>query len=222
MEQKEYETEIRSHLGKRVLWMIVWTLLVRPFPRNMASSWEIFLLRIFGAKIGRGCMIYSSAYIWLPEHIIAGDNVQIADHVKIQNSKPLYLKDGAMISQYSYICDGNHYIDNMEEAYSKSITLQAGCWLGAECYVACGSVIGRGCMVGARTVVKNALPPYSIVRGNPSKVVGFRFSPEEIIEFEKVLYPEEERLPLELLEKNYNKYFINRIKEIKEFSRLSL
>ena len=61
-----------------------------------------------------------------------------------------------------------------------------------------------------------------MVIGNPAKVVGFSFTPEEIIEHEKVLYPEEERLPLELLEKNYNKYFISRIKEIKQFTRLSM
>ena len=53
--------------------------------------------------------------------------------------------------------------------------------------------------------------------GNPAKVVGFKFTPEEIIEHEKTLYPENERLSFELLEKNYNKYYINRIKDIKDF-----
>lgn len=108
----EQEIEIRKKLGKRILWNIVWTIFVRPFPRNMASSWVCFLLKLFGAKIGTNCMIYSSASIWLPEHLIAEDDVQIADHVIIQNSKPLYLKKGSMISQYTNICDGNHYVED--------------------------------------------------------------------------------------------------------------
>ena len=75
-------------------------------------------------------------------------------------------------------------------------------------------------MVGSGSVVRSSIPPYAIVIGNPAKIVGFSKTPEEIIEHEKALYPEEERLPLELLEKNYNKYFLKRLKEIKEFTRL--
>lgn len=214
------ENEVRKKLGKRILWNVVWTLFVRPFPRCMASSWEIFLLRLFGAKIGKGCSIYSSASIWLPEHIIAEDNVQIADHVIIQNSKPLFLKKGAMISQYSYICDGNHYVDDLTTAFTKSITLEEGCWIGADCFVGCGTTIGRGCMVGAKSMVMTNTPPYSIITGSPCKVVGFRFTPEEVIEREKDEFEEDKRLSVELLEKNYKKYFLDHIKEIKAYTGL--
>lgn len=214
------EVEVRKKLFKRILWNVVWTLFVRPFPRCIASGWECFLLRLFGAKIGKGCSIYSSASIWLPEHLIAEDYVQIADHVIIQNSKPLYLKKNAMISQYSYICDGNHYVEDLSAAYTKSITLEEGCWLGADCFVGCGVTIGRGCMVGAKTVVRTNLPPYSIVFGNPAKVLGFRFTPEEVVEREKSEFEEDKRLSQEVLDKNYNKYFLKRIKEIKEWTRI--
>lgn len=214
------EIEVRKKLGIRILWIIAWTLLVRPFPRNMASSWEIFLLRLFGAKIGRRCDIYSSAFIWLPEHLIVEDNVQIADHVIIQNSKPLFLKKGCMISQYTYVCDGNHYVEDMVQAYTRSITLEENCWIGAQCYIGCGVTIGRGCMVGARTVAMKNLPEYSIVSGNPCKVIGFRFTPDEICEMEKKEFKEEQRIPREVLEKNYNKYFINKINEIKNWNKL--
>lgn len=212
--------EVRKKLSKRILWSIVWTMFVRPLPRNMGSSWEIFLLRLFGAKIGKGCVVYSSASVWLPEHLIMEDGAQIADHVRIQNSQPLTLKRGAVISQYSYICDGNHYVEDLNKAFTKSITLEEGSWIGAECFIGCGVKIGRGCMVGARTTVMTNTPAYSIVTGVPAKVVGFRFQPEEIIEHEKALYPEEERLSIELLEKNYKKYFLDHIKEIKAYTGL--
>lgn len=93
-------------------------------------------------------------------------------------------------------------------------------WIGANVTLLPGTEIGRGAIVGAGTVVRSKVPPYAIVTGNPAKVIGFSFTPEEIIEHEKALYPEEERLPLELLEKNYEKYFLKRLKEIKEFTRL--
>ena len=56
-----------------------------------------------------------------------------------------------------------------------------------------------------------------MVIGNPARVIGFKFTPEEVIEHEKALYPESERIPLETLQKNYEKYFINRIDDIKQF-----
>lgn len=85
-----------------------------------------------------------------------------------------------------------------------------------------GVTIGRGSEVGSGSgsVVRSSVPPYSVVIGNPAKVVGFRFTPNEIIEHEKVLYENDERLPQDVLEKNYEKYFLKRIKDIKQFIKL--
>lgn len=82
-----------------------------------------------------------------------------------------------------------------------------------------GVIVGRGCFVGAGAVVRKSLPPYSIVIGNPAKVVGFRFTPEQVQEHETKLYPEEERISLEKYERDYNKYFLNRLDEIRSFTK---
>ena len=58
--------------------------------------------------------------------------------------------------------------------------------------------------------------------GNPAQVIGFCFAPEEIVEHEKALYPETERLPLEKLEKNYMKHYVNQRDKIAGFMNLSL
>lgn len=100
------------------------------------------------------------------------------------------------------------------------VILEEDVWVGANSIVLDGVKIGRGSVVGAGSVIRNSTPPYSIVIGNPAKVIGFVFTPEEIIKHEKILYPEEERLPIDLLEKNFDKYLINRIKEIKAFTKL--
>ncbi|MBV3927261.1 galactoside O-acetyltransferase [Bacteroides thetaiotaomicron] len=108
------------------------------------------------------------------------------------------------------------YKDNISE----NVVVEEDVWIGTNVTLLPGVTIGRGSNVGAGTVIRGKVPPYSIVSGNPGKVIGFTFTPEEIIEHEKALYPEEDRLPLELLEKNYEKYFLKRLKEIKEFNRL--
>ena len=109
---------------------------------------------------------------------------------------------------------------DVNKEFDKDIVVEEDCWIGTHATLLSGVHIGRGCNVGSGSVVRKSTPPYAIVIGNPAKVVGFRFTPSEIIEHEKALYPESERLPLEVLEKNYDKYFINRIKEIKSFTKL--
>ena len=92
--------------------------------------------------------------------------------------------------------------------------------IGSDVTLLAGVHIGRGAAVGSGSVVRNSIPPYAIAIGNPCKIVGFTFTPEQIIEHEKILYPENERLPLEKLEKNYKKYFLDRMKDIRSFSSL--
>lgn len=109
--------------------------------------------------------------------------------------------------------DLNHEMD-------KDIVVDEDVWIGAHVTLLSGVHLGRGCEVGSGSVVRGTIPPYAVVIGNPCKVVGFRFTPEEIVEHEKVQYKESERLPLEILNKNYEKFFINRIKDIKQFTKL--
>ena len=53
-------------------------------------------------------------------------------------------------------------------------------WLGHQSLVLSGVTIGDGAIIGAGSVVRHDIPPYAIVAGNPARVAGFRFSPEEI------------------------------------------
>ena len=109
--------------------------------------------------------------------------------------------------------DINHEMD-------KDIIVEEDVWIAARVTLLSGTNIGRGAVVGAGSVIRSKVPPYAIVVGNPAKIVGFKFSPEQIIQHEKELYPLEERLPFETLEKNYKKYFLDRVSEIKSFTRI--
>ena len=90
----------------------------------------------------------------------------------------------------------------------------------ARALIVSGVSIGRGAIIGAGAVVRNDIPPYAIVAGNPAKIVGFLATPEEIISYEKNNYTEGERVDESVLENNYKKYFLSRLKEIKDITRL--
>lgn len=108
--------------------------------------------------------------------------------------------------------DDNEYHD---------VIVEEDVWIGANVTILSGSHIGRGCILGASCVLRGqSIPPYAMVIGNPAKVIGFRYTPDEVIEHEKLLYPEKDRLPLEKLRINYDKYYLKKIKEIAKYVKL--
>ena len=142
----------------------------------------------------------------------------------------LVMKKMACAATGLTVITGNHgretgmffhdYASNSENDIEKDVTVEEDVWLGTNVTLLSGVTVGRGATIGAGAVVRSNVPPYSIVTGNPAKVVGFSFKPEEIVEHESHLYPEGERIPLSKLEKNYNKYFLNRMMEIRNFTSL--
>ena len=106
--------------------------------------------------------------------------------------------------------------DSEKDKYNSygNVIVEEEASLGANVTLLAGVTIGRGAQVGAGSVCRNSCPPYSIVMGNPAKVVGFRFTPDEILEHEKNLYPKEMRLAEDVLYDNFEKYYFNRRNEI--------
>lgn len=109
---------------------------------------------------------------------------------------------------------------NHEHDIEQDVIVEEDVWLGANVTLLSGVTIGRGATVGAGSVCLKSVPPYSVVMGNPAKVIGFNYSPEEVIEHELKLYPAEERLSKSLLDKNYKKYFLDRISDIKNYTKI--
>ena len=103
---------------------------------------------------------------------------------------------------------------------AKDIIVEEDVWIASNVTLLMGAHIGRGAVLGSGSVIRSKIPPYAVVMGNPAKVVGFKFNPEQIMEHESKLYSPEERLPQGTIEKNYKKYFLDRISEIKNFTKL--
>lgn len=173
-----------------------------------------------------------------PDNIIMEGNSTLKRDSVIMNGRAKFtIKNNSGAAEELMVITGNHMSivgksvkdvtdsvkdkeDGLKE-YDKDVTVDEDVWMGARVTLLSGVHIGRGAEIGTGTVVRKSVPPYAVVIGNPAKIVGFRFTPEEIMEHEKVLYKEEERLPLSLLEKNYEKYFLSKIKEIRAYLSLS-
>lgn len=156
---------------------------------------------------------------YLDGTITIGDNVLLAKHVFIDYSGQVVLRDGVKISNGVVIESHSHFINKTDGSavpghliIDDHVKIYTRAFIADSCHH-----IGRHARIGAGCYVRNNVPPYAIVMGNPAKIVGFVATPQELVEFEKENYPEPERIPIEVLEKNYNKYFKDRIKEIKDF-----
>lgn len=86
----------------------------------------------------------------------------------------------------------------------KDVIIESDVWIGRNVTILAGVTIGRGCTIGACSLVNKSTPPYTIVVGVPAKPIKLKWTIDEIIEHEKKLYPEDQRLSREYLENIYH------------------
>jgi len=152
---------------KRLLWNIFYQLLFRYSP-NPFHAWRRFVLRFFGAKIGKGVHVYGGAKIWAPWNIELADYCGIASGVNLYSQDKIFVGQNSVISQGSHICTGSHdYNDNGFKLITKPIFIGNNVWVAAEVFIHAGVIINDGCVVSARSVVSKNLPAWHICSGFP-------------------------------------------------------
>ena len=92
----------------------------------------------------------------------------------------------------------------------KDVIVESDVWIGSNVTILAGVTIGRGCTIGASSLVNKSTPPYCVVAGVPAKPIKFKWTIDEILEHEKVLYSENERYTREELEKIFAETKINK------------
>jgi putative colanic acid biosynthesis acetyltransferase WcaF len=158
-----------EYLG-RVLWSLA-TPLFRFSPRPL-FSWRRWLLRLFGARIGRDAHIYPSARIYLPWNLILGDQASIGEWALIYNLGPVSIGARATISHRAHLCAGTHdYRDIRLPLLRLPIDIGPQAWVCADAFVGPGRRVGEGAIVGAAAVVVEDVPPWQIVAGNPARAI---------------------------------------------------
>ncbi len=155
----------------RVIWNFIYLIGFKYSPRPL-HAWRSFILRLFGAKIGKRVHIYPKVKIWAPWNLEVHDEVGVADGVDLYSQGKIILEYRAIVSQRSYICTGTHdFTLKGHPLFTKPIKISKFAWIAAEAFVGPGITIGEGAVVGARAAVFKDVDPWTVVGGNPAKFI---------------------------------------------------
>lgn len=141
-----------------------------------------------------GCNVAVGHYCdFIPSHIHCGNHVHIGPHASFMASiAHIYIGNYVVFGPNVTIRGGDHRTDvigkhiiEISESEKlpendKDVNIEDGVWIGCNVTILKGVRIGRGAVVAAGAVVTKDVPQYSIVGGNPAKVIKYRFTPEEI------------------------------------------
>jgi len=163
---------------------------------NYIRSLIIFRLRYPWINIGHNIHCQWSTHFWSPrKHIILGNNVGIGYNC-------LFLTD-TEIGNKVFIASNSAFLNSDDHRYDVvgktmwdsgrgdkyKIVVEDDVWIGHGAIVLSPVSIGRGAIVAAGSVVTKDVLPYSIVGGNPASLIKMRFTPEQILDHENILFP---------------------------------
>jgi len=159
----------------RLAWEIMYRLLIAWNPRGVMNRWRSFVLRCFGAKIGRGCKIDPGCRIWAPWNLEMEDYAAMANGVDCYCVGRISIGTKVVVSQRAFLCSASHDISTLRrDLVIQPIAISAHAWVCAEAYIGPGVTIGEGAVVGARAAVFRSVEPWHVVGGNPARTLKVR------------------------------------------------
>lgn len=139
---------------------------------QFAYGWRRFLLRTFGAKIGKGVLIRPSAKFTYPWKITIGDYTWIGEDCVLYSLGNITIGSHVAVAHRVYFNTGVHDYQNVDftiDAHPLIINDQA--WITNDVYLAPGINIGKGCVIGARSSVFKDMPEGWVCYGNPAQPI---------------------------------------------------
>jgi len=136
---------------------------------------KCFLLRLFGARVGKNVIIKPHVSIKYPWKLVVGNNVWIGEDVWIDNLALVSLGNNSCISQGALILCGNHnYKRSSFDLVVGEITIDEGAWVGAKAIVCPGVKMGNHSLLTVGSVATSNLDEYWIYQGNPAQKLRVR------------------------------------------------
>ncbi len=152
----------------RALWYVLNLILFK-------TSWLPFyglkrsVLRLFGAKVGRGVVVKPNVNIKYPWKLEIGEFSWIGEEVWIDNLDQVSIGAHVCISQGALILNGNHNFKSSSfDLMVKPIRIGDGAWLGAKSTVTQGVSVGEETVLAVNSVASSDLDSRTIYRGNPA------------------------------------------------------
>lgn len=157
-----------ANIFKVQLWWMVQSIFFALSPQFM-YGFRNFLLRLFGATIGKNVLIRSSVIITYPWKLSVGDNTWIGEQTYLYNLAPITIGSNVSISHRSFFNTGGHdYNKTTFDIFAKPIVIEDECWITSEVTISPNVTIGKGAIIGARSLVLKDMPSGMICYGNPA------------------------------------------------------
>lgn len=153
------------------LWWCAETLLFRPSPQ-VCYAWRRMLLRLFGARIGRGVIIRPTVRITYPWNVSIGDFSWVGDNVTLYSLGQIQIGEHTVVSQHTYVCAGDHDYEAVDfPIRGRVTTIGNQVWLGTSVFVVPGASISDGAVVGACSTVTRDIPAGMVCVGTPARPI---------------------------------------------------
>jgi putative colanic acid biosynthesis acetyltransferase WcaF len=163
----------RSALTVQLWWMVQSTLF-RLSP-DILYGWRSFLLRLFGARLGKNVRIRATARVTYPWKLTAGDHVWVGDDCVLYNLGEIVLGSHVALAHHIYLCTGLHDYTRIDFPIGqKPVSIEDEVWICNDVFIAPGVTVGKGAIVGARSTVLHSLPAGMICLGHPAQAVRAR------------------------------------------------
>ncbi|WP_107669538.1 hormogonium polysaccharide biosynthesis acetyltransferase HpsU [Cyanothece sp. BG0011] len=152
-----------------LLWWLIQSVAF-PLSLHNANGFRCWLLRRFGATIGKKVIIRPTARFTYPWKVSIGDYSWVGDDVVFYSLEAIKIGSHSVISQKCYLCTGSHdFQDQTFNLMVKPIIIGNGVWVATDCFIAPGVKIGSNAVIGARSSVFKDITVAMVAWGSPCK-----------------------------------------------------
>lgn len=170
VDNSSYKTTVK--IGRSKITQLVWYVTNVFFFKNslnIHSGLKVFLLRLFGAKVGRGVVIKPNVNIKYPWKLAIGNHSWIGESCWIDNLSEVVIGNNVTLSQGCLLLTGSHNPAKTSfDFVSLPIMLEDGVWIGAKAVVFGGVTCHSHAILGINAVAESNLEKYVVYKGNPA------------------------------------------------------
>jgi maltose O-acetyltransferase len=153
---------------------------------NLVYGANRLALKALGVKIGKNLKTLPITTIENPSAIKIGDNVWISKNVGLYAVNGIEIGNDVIIAKDVSLISGDHQFANIRVKINEQgmrvgdapIVIGNDVWIGEKAIILKGVIVGDGSVIGAGSVVTKNIPEFSVVAGNPAKVIRQRSNKE--------------------------------------------
>lgn len=192
--------------------------------RFVRGFYEFYASYFGNCKRKKFGYIADSALLTPPLKIDGPENVFMYENTKVECAtisaalSKFVMKKGSAAAEGFSVHTGNHMQlvgkfyrtitnedkHNSGKVFDKDVIVEEDVWIGCNVTLLSGAHLGRSAIIAAGAVVNSEIPPYCIAGGVPAKPIKFKWTIDQILEHESILYPEDERYSREELERIFS------------------